>query len=903
MNHDERERWREINARLDEALDLDEPARAQWLDELAQHSPGVANAVRALLEESAKLADSPLLSGDPAAGLAAAGLAGQTLGAWTLEAPLGHGGMGSVWLARRSDGRFEGQAAIKLLNIALLGRPAAQRFVREGSLLAKLRHPNIGQLIDAGVAPGGQPYLVLEYVAGERIDTHAERRQLHLRARIELFLEVLAAVAHAHSHLVVHRDLKPSNILVTADGAVKLLDFGVATLLDSRDAPISSELTRESAAGLTPEYAAPEQLLGPPVTTATDVYALGLVLFVLLVGRHPHDAGGSAAELSRATLENDAPRLSQTAADAQAGRLLRGDLDNIVAKALKKDPADRYQSAELLAQDLRRYLANEPVSARPDSVAYRTAKFIRRHRGGVAAGAAFVIVLLGAAVLITVQMFEARRQRDEAVFQRKRAEYQARFAYQIMSEVGGDDRPITIRALLEKGVEVLEKNYGDDPAFMIYSLVNISGRYMDLNDTDAEYAALLKAEAIARKMGDPTQIASVQCNTVETEIAAGRTDKAAERLKDALAHLATVPNPGLGVRIECGAAQARLSWERDELDTGVAQARKVADLMEANGLQSDVKYNTVVSMLEIMLSDSGHMREALEWNERGTAALVKAGRENTYSMSGNRHNQASYLLSMGDVLAAFEAERQVVNELVAQQGMDSVPAQSALLLGVTQVRIEETDAGLAWIERAGANAKKQGFRPGQIGALVYRARCELQLGRVDGVAALLDQAQRMASENPKGFARMLEAIHQIRARLLLAKNDAAGSLVESDLMLAALDYPRRRDSDRLAATLITRAQALAASARPAEAFADAKDALAVAESQARQPDRSANIGMALMVMANLQRAQGDEAGARASATRAAHALELSLGPNHSETRQAAAFAAGTLRQSSAAARQ
>ena len=216
--------------------------------------------------------------------------------------------MGTVWLAHRSDGRYEGRVAVKVLNAALLGRPTEQRFVREGSVLARLRHPNIAQLIDAGVAPSGQPYLVLEYVDGERIDRYAEARSLSVEARVRLFLDVLAAVAHAHVRLVVHRDLKPTNILVTQDGVVKLLDFGIAALLGAED----GELTREVDPALTPEYAAPEQLLGHPVTTATDVYALGLVLFVLLTGKHPFaPEGKSGPELARATLEQQTPRPSR----------------------------------------------------------------------------------------------------------------------------------------------------------------------------------------------------------------------------------------------------------------------------------------------------------------------------------------------------------------------------------------------------------------------------------------------------------------------------------------------------------------------------------------------------------------------------------------------------------------
>jgi serine/threonine-protein kinase len=886
--NEQQERWQEISRHVDEALELEAPARTQWLAELELRAPTIAAAVRALLAESELLADSSLLSGDPTAGLARASLAGQSLGPYTLEAPLGHGGMGSVWLARRSDGRFEGHAAVKLLNIALVGRPAEQRFVREGSVLAKLRHPNIGQLVDAGVAPGGQPYLVLEYVAGERIDVYAERHGLDIEARVKLFLEVLAAVAHAHSHLIVHRDLKPSNILVTADGAVKLLDFGVAALLESRDAQSGSELTRESAAGLTPEYAAPEQLLGHAVTTATDVYALGLTLFVLLVGRHPlAPEGKSVAELSRATLQQESPRPSQSVDDPQAGRVLRGDLDNIVAKALKKDPLERYQSAELLAQDLRHYLVHEPVSARADSLAYRAGKFVRRHRGSVAAGLTVTIVLIAAAAITTLQMFEARRQRDEAIFQSKRAEYQARFAYQIMSEVGADGRPITIRELMQKGIEVLEKNYGDDPRFVISALINISGRYMDLNDTDGEYAALLKAEALARKLGDPAEIASVQCNTVETEIALGSTEKAATRLRDGLANLAKAPVT-LNSRIECGYAQAKLLWAQNKLDDGVVAARNVAQLMEANGLQSDIKYNSVVSILEIMLSDSGHLREALAWNQRATEALAHSGRDETMTMSGSRHNQASYLLSLGEVRAAYQTEKAVVEQIVAQQGVASVPTSSALLLGATQVRIEETDAGLVWIDRAAASAEADGFRAGQIAALTYRARAELLLGKLDKVPAELEQAARMANEDPQMYARALLAVHQLQAQWLLKRKDAAAALAEIDVLLAALEYPRQRGSDRLAAALITRAHAQSMLGRQREALASAREALSVAESQALKADQSAEAGAALMAIAESQRALGDT-GARASAARAVIALTNSLGPTHSETRMAAAF--------------
>jgi eukaryotic-like serine/threonine-protein kinase len=355
MASDDRNRWREISRYLDEALDLAGSEREIWLRELDERAPAVSQAVRSLLLDTQHGPGKRLfLDAERRIARLRAELA-QQLGAYTLESIIEHGGMGTVWLARRSDGPYESPAAVKLLNREPFGRAGKERLVREAAVLAKLRHPNIAQLIDAGVAPGGQPYLVLEYVEGERIDSHAERRNLDIEARIRLFLDVLAAVAHAHGHLIVHGDIKPSNILVTPGGAAKLLDFGVAACVGTGD----GEPELEIEPGLTPGYAAPEQLLMQPVTTATDVYALGVVLFLLLARRHPLDEQGlSPRELACATLERDPPRPSELAASAVLTRQIRGDLDSIVAKALRRNPAERYRTAEMLAEELRAWLSS-----------------------------------------------------------------------------------------------------------------------------------------------------------------------------------------------------------------------------------------------------------------------------------------------------------------------------------------------------------------------------------------------------------------------------------------------------------------------------------------------------------------------------------------------------------------
>jgi serine/threonine protein kinase len=382
--------WDVLSPLLDELLESDPDRRAARLAEIRGRDEQLSDDLSAFLLEHDAVEQQAFLEGDAIAGGDVDGLQGQVVGSYTLERPLGHGGMGTVWLARRSDGRFEGQAAIKFLSLARLARGTA-RFRREGSILARLAHPHIARLLDAGITASGQPYLVLEYVEGEPIDRWCDGRKLDVPARIRLFLDVLGAVTEAHRHHVLHRDLKPANILVTPGGQVKLLDFGIAKLVeDTGPGGAATELTVDGAQALTPQYAAPEQLTGAPATPATDTYALGILLYLLLTGRHPAGAAlNSHAALVRAILDTEPQRASDAVAATEAARdvgaasaaratspeklrrVLRGDLDTIIAKALKKPPEERYSSVTALGDDLRRYLAHQPISARPDAWTYR----------------------------------------------------------------------------------------------------------------------------------------------------------------------------------------------------------------------------------------------------------------------------------------------------------------------------------------------------------------------------------------------------------------------------------------------------------------------------------------------------------------------------------------------------
>lgn len=415
------DQWQEVSPYLDEVLEIAPEQRPAWLVSLAEKDARLASMVQALLDEQQQLRQEGFLERSPLR--TGAGLAGQKVGAYTLVSQIAEGGMGSVWLAQRSDGRFERQAAVKFVSNALTGRATEERFKREGSIVGRLTHPHIAELLDAGISADGNPYLILEYVEGAAIDQYCDEHKLDVDARARLFLDVLSAVADAHANLIVHRDLKPSNVLVRNDGQVKLLDFGIAKLL-APEGDTATMLTMEGGGALTPRFAAPEQVTGGTVTTATDVYALGVLLYLLFTGQHPAGAGAqSPAKLVKAIVEVEAPRGSGIAlADSTAAakrsttpdklrRQLSGDLDTILSKALKKNPQERYVSVTAFADDLRRYLKHEAISVRPDTFAYRGAKFLRRNRTVMAFATLAIALVIGS---LSAGLLIANRERKVA---------------------------------------------------------------------------------------------------------------------------------------------------------------------------------------------------------------------------------------------------------------------------------------------------------------------------------------------------------------------------------------------------------------------------------------------------------------------------------------------------------
>jgi eukaryotic-like serine/threonine-protein kinase len=530
------DRWRVLSPYLDQALEVAADERAAWLDSISARDSALAADLHTILARYQVVHESRFLEQavlDPRSTLLQS-LAGQVVGAYRLISPIGQGGTGSVWLAERCDGRFEGRAAVKLLNIGLIGRAGEERFSREGTILARLRHPRIAHLIDAGVSPTGQPYLVLEHVDGQSIDRYCDERALGIEARLHLFLDVLEAVAFAHANLIVHRDIKPANVLVSSDGQVKLLDFGIAKLIErdtawgTAGAAAASALTREGGAALTPEYAAPEQLSGGVVTTATDVYALGVLLYLLLSGQHPAGAAlRSPATLIRAIVDSAPRRVSDAVAShtepqeapsrhakhygttsSRLRRVLRGDLDNIVAKALKKNASERYLSVTAFADDLRRFLRHEPVSARPDTLRYRTARFVQRHVRGVAISAAVVLLLSGSTAFYTIRLSTERdRAQREATKAAKVSEVLSGIllrADPIRNRATPDG--LTVRGLLDAGADQAQKELVGHAEAQAEILTILGRLYRRFGNFDKAQHLLEQALASGRQVFGPEHV-------------------------------------------------------------------------------------------------------------------------------------------------------------------------------------------------------------------------------------------------------------------------------------------------------------------------------------------------------------------------------------------------------------
>jgi eukaryotic-like serine/threonine-protein kinase len=874
---------------LDQAIDLAPPERAAWLATIRGERPELAAELEAVLAGEAELETLGFLTDDAGAAgeWSVPGLAGQRLGAYTLERPLGQGGMGTVWLARRSDGRYEGTAAVKLLNLALLDPVGGERFRREGSLLSRLSHPNIARLLDAGVSEGGQPYLVLEHVEGERIDRYADARRLSPEARLALFLAVLGAVAHAHANLIVHRDLKPSNILVTPDGTVKLLDFGIAKLLEEGPAGAEpSTITDLGGRALTPEYAAPEQVAGGTVTTATDVYALGVMLYVLLAGRHPTGEGSrTAAEHLKGILDTEPPRLSAAVSGAEARgvpverlrRLYAGDLDNIVAKALKKRPEERYTTVGALADDLRRHLNHEPVGARPDSLGYRAGKFVRRNRIGVAAALITLVTLLGATSFSIAQLREARRQRDAAIEESRR-----RIAMSdVQGVLAGDSRGTGGRTLsvlerIELAERVLQRKYRHEPAVVVEVMADLSNRLFEMTDIQGHGQVLARARAIAQQADLPTQMALVDCLRGLGLIYDEQYDSAQAVLVEARREWARAPARAPEVDVQCLNSEAQFLAATGAPDSAIVLLRKALELARDNRALMLESLNNIATALRA----AGQTREATRYQQQILLELDSTGYAETDIYAAVLSFLAGAMAELGEFRAFDSTAGIYVRRLEGVFGAGAIDGGVATIYGLNKLRMGDLDSAAAWLDVA-ARDTATSARLANVGWLPpARTQLLVEQGRI---ADARRAATRLPTDSPgRRFTGVL-----LRARMRRAEGDATGAQAALDSALRA-DVRPPKPASYLVYGLLTAAEWRWADghARPADSLA--RLAISATALDSLTWSRSGHVGRAELLRARIA-AGSDPGGAARLAGRAATALANAFGPTHRMTREARAL--------------
>ena len=652
-------------ALLDEVLELPAESRGCWVDELPEADADLTPTLRRLVaaastheprelsELQVRIAGAVLEATEQPDG---SGMQpGELIGPYELVREIGRGGMGFVWLAKRADGAFKRSVALKLPYAAWTGR-LAKHLSRERDILAGLEHPNIARFYDAGLDSMGRPFMAMEYVEGQAIDEYCRERQLSLRERLRLVLEVAKAVAYAHSKLVVHRDLKPANMLVTREGEVRLLDFGIARLIEGDPAADAPE-TQFASKVLTPNYASPEQIRGAPIGTATDVYSLAVVTYELLTGMRPYQLKRqSAAELAEAIAEVDPQIASSAARDASLKRQLRGDLDAILNKGLKKNPADRYGSVEAFASDVQRHLQNEPVMARPDRAGYRLRKIAGRHRVALSAAGLIVVALSVATWVLLIQVQEARKQAARATATK---EFLVR-VFRANDPRIAADKPrseITARELLDIGASRIEKEFAGQPELQI-ELLGLTADMYDTMSEEKQYAAAQQRRIdLARAYYGANHPIVIEGLLSEADGACQRQDyqKAQHLLEETDVALRISGQDHSLLRANWWRTRARMlsSMPSRQQESGQALDRALALYQDVAPRSND--YAAALSLASLDQTERGNNRQAAQLLTRALGVAQVAPDRNDASIADYLYNLARNQERLGDFTAAEAA--------------------------------------------------------------------------------------------------------------------------------------------------------------------------------------------------------------------------------------------------------
>lgn len=852
---------------FDALADLTAAERNERLAELTREQPQMAQALRAMLCADAEpwgLLDAGIdgLVENLVAGERHGLARGQRIGPFVLERPLGNGGMGEVWLAAREESGFRQTVALKRLKRGMDSDEILRRFVQERRILASLSHPHIARFIDGGIDADGTPWYAMEYVEGEPVNLHAARRELDVRARVTLLAGVAEAVAYAQNRLVVHRDLKPSNILVDANGVPHLLDFGIAKLL-------SAEPGAETATGLralSPAYAAPEQVLDEPISAATDVYALGVVLYELLTDELPHARAGLSLEalvdrVRHETTERPSARLrasgrlsADTAPTQRPRRSVSGELDAIVLTALRREPERRYASAAAMAEDLRRWLNGRPVRAQPDTATYRLRKFVARNRLAVGSASAVLLALLAGLAIALWQADLARQQAlraEAALAASSEAAGRTRRVKDFMmrSFIGADpiERPggagQTISEAFDEALRRIDSEVTDDPKLQVDLLDDFGEVRANQGHFDEAKALFERALALAETLypADDPVIAETLLNQVSVNSAAG--------------------NP----------LQA------------LPQAERAAAILREHRQSLPMQYANALGGLVMMRGAQGRSEEFLQLAHEALAITRQHYDPRTEALVAALNNVSSGLINLGRYAEAEPFAREGVAEAERLWGPDA-PRLAHLLSGLQLIvyqlgRYDEA----AQHARRGVDVTRAAFgdrHPMTASALADLASLEEELGQVDAAREHYDTAVEVLQA---ADSDQLTLVLRMRALFRRRQADPAGALADFE---AGIAHCLRQTPDHLLCQVLraNRAGHLARIGRGEEALRESDAALVAMERIQRADDNE--YAQALEAKAFALQAVGRAVEARATQERAIARYEALFGAEHRETQRA-----------------
>ena len=881
--------WQKFSPLLDQAMDMDERQRDEWLKQLEPENPEAAAFIRAYFDTRERAARLGFLEGSLTGGEAEPSWIGKQVGPYTISALIGQGGMGNVWLALRSDGRFEGRFALKFLRAILSQIGGTGRFLREGKLLARLTHPNIARLIDAGMTPDGDPYLVLDYVDGVPIDQYCDSRALSIEARLKLFLEVLAPIAHAHANLIVHRDIKPSNVLVDASGGVKLLDFGIAKLLESDgQAEADIGLTREGGVALTPAYASPEQLTGGAVSVASDVYSLGILLYLLLTGRHPGGEGPlTAAQLMHSTLSVEPPRPSASVS-AKLSKQLRGDIDTIVGKALKKEPSLRYTSVTAFADDVSRFLRHQPIAARPDTFAYRSGKFIRRNRVPVALAALAVLGILGGLVGTLVQAAAAREQRDFAFQQLQRNEEHDEFLDFLLSDASPSGKPLSADELLTRAERIVQKQHAANADRRADLMIWIGGDYSKRDRSVDARRVLDAAYQLTRASHDGSLRGRASCELADTAARDEEVDRAEALYQEGIRELAGEPRFALEYS-NCLRTGAEVARARGDVAAGVERALAGMQVLRASPLRTDVEEMSAALDLASAYSEAGKDLASLPEFERSEKLLSELGLDESNFAVILYNNWGLELDQIGRPLEAEKAYRHVLDISRDSGGVDSV--SPLVLINYARIlreldRFEQADA---MAEHAYTKAVQLKNEVVINQALMERSSIYLDMRKPQRAETMLAEVEPRLRKSLPASHYAFASLAGRRARISLEENKLEAATQESDRALALIEATVKAGNEGafiLPAMYADRSEIDRAANRFDEAARDADHAIELLRATLEPGSYSRKMGLARLARARALDAGHKKEEARKEAAQAADQLERSSGAEYPEAQAA-----------------